>query len=232
LIFKEKKQFSFSLFMLLLLFTAAFLLHGYFQTADTPEEVYYVDTAEKKVAFTFEILWEKGYLDETLQLLEKENLEVTFFLTGEWLNKNSESVDDILNYGHDIGNHSMSHRSFILMSQGEIRQEIDSFTQLLEEEHDYMAHMFRPPFGEYNNLIVQTAAQKGYTTVLWSIESLDHVLEDAGKVKERIEKQLHPGAIINFRVNSKESYLSLPGIIKEIRERGYEIVTLPSLLEK
>jgi len=226
-------QQSFLYIFLLVLFIGAssIFLHGYLQLEKEHEPVYFVDTREKKVAFSFEILWEEGYLEEVLEVLNEKKINGTFFLTGEWVENHPELSEEILQKGNEVGNHSMSHRSLLFMSEKEIYREISSFTSLTRELFDYTPSLFRPPFGEYNHLVVETASRENYITVLWSIESRDYTLEEGEKVKKHVLDNLHPGAIINIKVNSRASSSVLPLMIKEIKNRGYKMVTVSELME-
>ena len=72
--------------------------------------IYNVETDEKKVAFTMNCAWNADDIDSILETLEKNNVKITFFMVGEWIDKYQEAVKKISEAGHEIANHSDTHK--------------------------------------------------------------------------------------------------------------------------
>lgn len=94
-----------------------------------PEEnknlpIYCVDTKERAVALTFDVAWGNEDMDEILDILKKEKVKATFFLTGEWVSKFSEDTKKIAREGHEIGNHGDNHKHMTSLSGEEQKKEI------------------------------------------------------------------------------------------------------------
>lgn len=194
--------------------------------------IYYVDTEEKKVAFSFDACWGSAYTPALLEILRENNIKTTFFLTGFWLEKYPEMVTKISKEGHEIGNHSYSHPHLNGLGEQEIKAELVKVGDMIFELTNVQPHLFRPPFGEYSNKVITAAEKCGYQTIQWSIDSLDW--QELGKepMVQRVTEKLHPGAIILFHNNGKYTVEALPEIIACAKEQGYAIIPISELLYK
>lgn len=100
-------------------------------------------------------------------------MKATFFLCGYWVEKYPEEVQKIAEAGHDLGNHSATHPHMNQLSAEQITQELQSCHQAVQQLTDVEMELFRPPFGEYNDRVVETAKENGYYTVQWDVDSLE-----------------------------------------------------------
>lgn len=194
--------------------------------------IYYVETREKKVAFSFDACWGADYTPILLEILRKNNLKTTFFLTGFWVEKYPEMVKKIAAEGHEIGNHTYSHPHLSTLSEEEISIELEKVGKMIFDLTKTQPNLFRPPFGEYSNLVVTTAKKCGYHSIQWSIDSLDWKELGVEPMIERVTKNLHPGAIVLFHNNGKFTTEALPEIITYAKKEGYKIVPISELLYK
>ena len=80
-----------------------------FQTASKDLPIYYVDSAEKTAAITFDCAWGDGDIPQILEVLKKEDVKATFFIVGQWAEKYPTTVKMIAEQGHDVANHGYSH---------------------------------------------------------------------------------------------------------------------------
>lgn len=197
----------------------------------SPEAIYFVPGRSFRVALTFETRWSSEGLAELLQILKAGDAPATFFLTGSWLKNHPAAAAQILEQGHEIGNHTLYHAHLIYLSEKEIKRELDGFNEASREILEYRPRLFRPPRGLYNGIVLQAARQRRCRTVLWSIDSHDYLSRDAAEVSARIESRLHHGAIIAFRVGAPVLPEALPKILAHLREQGYIPVTVSELLQ-
>lgn len=198
---------------------------------EPPAAIYFVSGNPPRVALTFEARWSSEGLEELLQILNDEGVQATFFLTGTWLKNHPEAARQILEQGHEIGNHTLNHANLLYLTEKEIEHEIDGFNQAAREILEYRPVLFRPPLGLYNGVILQYARKYRCRTVLWSVESYDYLSRDAAEVSARVESRLHGGAIALFRVGSPVLNEALPQILALLRERGFSAVTVSTLLQ-
>lgn len=193
--------------------------------------IYFVDTKEKKIAISFDATWGAEYTPKILDILEEYNIKTTFFLTNIWLKEYPEMAKRIRLAGHEIGMHSVSHPHLNRLSEEQIAYELKGNFDLIEEITGFQAKLFRPPFGEYNNKVIQVIESMGYIPIQWSIDSLDWK-ENISQtdIVNRITKNLHPGAIVLFHNNGQYTALALEEIIIYTVEQGYEIVPISQLI--
>ncbi|RJX29141.1 MAG: polysaccharide deacetylase family sporulation protein PdaB [Dethiobacter sp.] len=194
--------------------------------------IYYVDTTEKKAAFSFDASWGATYTPTILEILRNNNIKTTFFLTGFWVEKYPDMVKKIVEEGHEIGNHTYSHPHLNSLSEEQIKTELKKVGNMILELTEKQPDLFRPPFGEYSNKVITAAEKCGYRTIQWSIDSLDW--KELGKepMVKRVTESIHPGAIILFHNNGKYTAEALPEIIAYVKEKGYEVVPISELLYK
>ncbi len=204
------------------------------QTANTERiiPIYYVDTNEKVCSISFDAAWGNEQTDTLLNILDEHKVKTTFFLVGDWVDKYPESVKKIAKHGHDVGNHSDTHAHMTQISKTEQLNEIESCNNKIEKLINKPVTLFRPPYGEYDNSVVEVCnSQKMYCTQ-WNIDSLDWKDPTPQEMVQRIEQKLCPGSIILLHNGAKNTPEALPLIIETIKSKGYKIVPISEILPK
>lgn len=194
--------------------------------------IYSVETPEKKVAVSFDAVWGADQTPKLLEIMAKNNVRTTFFLSGFWLEKYPEMVKEIARAGHEIGNHTYTHPHLNSLPKEKIADELLRTHRLIQELTGQTATLFRPPFGEYNNKVIETAAECGYKTIIWDIDSLDWQDLSAAAMLERIQKRLQPGAIILFHNAGKHTPEAVSRLLPILSSKGYSVVPISQLLLK
>ena len=110
--------------------------------------IYCVDTAEKKIALTFDAAWGNEDTAQILEILKKHDVRVTFFMTGGWVESYPNDVKAILAAGHDLGNHSENHKNMSQLSDAEKKEELMKVHEKVRTLTGYEMFLFRPPYGE------------------------------------------------------------------------------------
>lgn len=196
--------------------------------------IYCVDTPEKKVSISFDAAWGADDTDNLLSILEKNNVKATFFLCGYWVDKYPEEVKKIYAAGHDIGNHSNTHPHGAKLSKEENMKEIMAVHEKVKNLLGIEINLYRPPFGEYNDTVVEAAYACNYYPVQWDIDSLDWkeygVEHEVNQVLNH--KHLGNGSIVLFHNDTKYTPDSLDAIIKGLKNKGFEIVPISELIHK
>lgn len=136
--------------------------------------IYSVDLAEAKVAITINCAWSADDIDMILETLKKQDVKVTFFMVGDWVEKNAEAVKKIYDAGHEIGNHSYNHPHVNNLSLEKNKEQIQKCSDLVKNITGQETKLYRGPYGEYNNTVIEAAESLGHTTIQWSIDSLDY----------------------------------------------------------
>lgn len=192
--------------------------------------IYSVDTSEAKVAITINCAWSADDIDMILETLKNQEVKVTFFMVGDWVEKNSEAVKKIYDAGHEIGNHSYSHPHVNNLSLDKNKEQIQKCSDLVKNITGEGTKLYRGPYGEYNNTVIQAAQELEYETIQWSIDTLDYKGLTGDQMWERIEPKLENGSIILMHNGTENTALSLNDIITKIKEKGYTIVTVSELI--
>lgn len=196
--------------------------------------IYCVQTNEKKIALTFDAAWGNEDTTELLSILEQNQIHATFFLTGGWVDSYPDDVKAIAAAGHDIGNHSQTHPEMSKLSKGQIREELLTVHEKVKELTGQNMCFFRPPYGDYNNLVIQTATECGYLSIQWDIDSLDWKNYGIQSIIDQTvnNSNLSNGSIILMHNGAKYTKDALETIILSLKAKGYEFVTLSELVYK
>ncbi len=227
--------------MLLLAFCWSFYFQfsmvetGNMNIIDTNEKVipiYSVETEEKVVSLTFDSAWNIDDLDEILAILEKNDIKATFFMTGDWVERYPEAVKKIYKAGHDLGNHGENHKNMSELSKEECITEIKSVHNRVYEIVGIEMDLFRPPSGDYDDEVVNTATELGYYTVQWDCDSLDWKNYGVSDMIDRVvnHKNLKNGSIILLHNGTKYTAEALQGLIDGLKNKGYGFVPISELI--
>jgi peptidoglycan-N-acetylglucosamine deacetylase len=194
--------------------------------------IYGVDTKEKKVAISFDAAWGAEKTPQILDLMKKYNIKTTFFLVGFWVDKHPDMVKRIVAEGHEIGNHSSTHPDFRKIPKEKMIEELKITNDKIKALIGKDTTLFRPPFGEYNNNVIETSNSEGYQVIKWSVDSLDWKDLSPGQMYKRVAEDIEPGDIVLFHNNGKYTVEALPDIIEKIQKDGFKIVPISEVLYK
>ena len=192
--------------------------------------IYNVETDEKKVAFTMNCAWNDSDIDSILETLEKNQVKITFFIVGEWADKYPEAVKKIYEAGHEIGSHSNTHPHVNNISEEKNLEEIQLSVNKIEKITGEKTKLYRTPYGEYNDKVIKVAQEKGYYPIQWNLDTLDYKDLTGEEMWNRIKDKLSNGSIILSHNGTKNTASSLDMLIKNIKEKGYEIVKVSELI--
>ncbi|MBQ3969732.1 MAG: polysaccharide deacetylase family protein, partial [Clostridia bacterium] len=194
--------------------------------------IYCVDTDEKKVSISFDAAWGNEQTQTLLDTLEEYKVKSTFFLVGDWVRKYPEDVKNIAKAGHDVGNHSNTHPYMTKLDESGIKSEIETCNSEVEKLTGKKPTLFRPPYGDYDNKVVDTVRGMGMYCVQWDVDTLDWKNISGQEMCDRIKKNIKNGSIILMHNGAENTPAALPMIIQTIRDLGYEIVPISELLPK
>lgn len=183
------------------------------------------------VAIACNIYQNEQQVEQLLDLFEKENVSITFFVGGTWVARNPELTKRIVEEGHEIGNHGHRHRAHSNLNKEQNIEEIQACTDAVEQAAGYKMKLFMPPSGDFNQFTVDAAQSLGYTTVLWSADTIDWRDRDATIIRDRAAKRMHPGAII-LTHPMEQTVQAMPGILADIRAKGWSIITVSELINQ
>lgn len=187
----------------------------------------------KRIALTFDSGVENKATPAILKALKDADVKVTFFLTGKWIEENPGLTREIAEQGHVIGNHTYSHPDLTEETDKDIAYQLSACEELVSKKVGLSTKpLFRPPYGSRDSRVLRVAADNGYRSVYWTLDSLDWKPSmTPDQVKNRILAGLSNGTIVLQHCGSSQSAEIMPDLIKEIQKKGYEIVTVPELFE-
>lgn len=192
--------------------------------------IYCVDTAEQKLSISFDCAWGTEYTDKILDTLDFYKVKCTFFATQFWVEKNPEYVKKISERGHEIGTHSRTHPYMSKMSKEEIESELKTSSEAIKKITGKAVELFRPPYGDYDDLLVSTARDMGLYTIQWSVDSLDWKDLSAEQIAMRIIKNAKAGSIILCHNNGLHTAEALPLIFSALQEKGFVFEPIGALI--
>lgn len=190
----------------------------------------YKGLPKMQVALTFDATYGDNQTTTLLEILRRNNIKATFFFAGIWVENFPNLVRSIASEGHEIGNHTYTHPHLTQIPITDVRSQILRTDRLIENITDRSPYLFRPPFGEFNQQILNTAASLGYLTIMWTIDSLDWKSPGVQTIINRVVNNIEPGAIILFHQAAAQTPQALQVIINELRNKGYSFGTVTEVL--
>ena len=193
--------------------------------------VYGVGRGDDRIALTIDAAWDADKTPFILDTLDKYGVKATFFLCGVWVKQYPDFVKEIARHGHEIGNHSLTHPHMSRMDAIAIQKELKDLDDMLEELTGRRSTLFRPPFGEYNDTVIQAAREAGYQVIQWSRDTVDWKQDrSAQTILDGVLKKLQSGDIILCHNNGYKIETYLPVLIETAQQKGFRFVTVSELL--
>lgn len=192
--------------------------------------IYCVKTNEPKVAFSMNCAWNADDIDSILATLSKHNVKITFFMVGDWVDKYPEAVKKISDAGHEIANHSDAHKHVNNLNLEENENEIKKCSDKIEKITGKKTTLYRGPYGEYNNTVIQSAQNQKHITIQWSLDTLDYNGLTGDEMWARLDGKLKNGDIILSHNGTEHTADSLDKLLTNIKEKGFQVVTVSELI--
>jgi peptidoglycan-N-acetylglucosamine deacetylase len=192
-----------------------------------------VETPEKVVALTFDDGPSPHNTPALLELLARHQVKASFFMVGRNIEAHRELAARVLAKGHQLGNHSYSHKRLVLRSPSFIQEEISRTDALLRELGVQGEILFRAPFGKKLFVLPWLLAREHRKHITFDVVPDDHATQDAALLTSRILEATRPGSIILLHDGwgAKPGTLEAAGrVIEHLKAQGYRFVTVSELL--
>lgn len=193
------------------------------------------NTNSKVVALTFDDGSDGTNINKILDILSKNKVTATFFLTGSGAKNHPTSIKNISNKGHQIGNHSYSHPDFTKISAAKIKSELATTeTTIKNITGKSTKPIFRPPFGASNAASLKAIGDAGYThTIQWNIDTVDWKGVSSTQITNKVLNNIVPGSIVLMHTGAGASGTpgALPTMISKLKAKGYKFVTVSEILK-
>jgi peptidoglycan-N-acetylglucosamine deacetylase len=196
-----------------------------------------VDTQDRVVALTFDDGPTPEFTPRVLAILRREGVAATFFVTGSELEGNPGLGRQIVDAGHELGNHSYSHPRMIGRSYAFVKDEVERTDALIRAAGHHRPIHFRAPYSKKFLVLPYYLGRTGKTLISCDLEpdSYPEVTAEASRIVKHVRDGVRPGSIILLHVmypSRRTSLEAVPGILRELREDGYRFVTVSELLGK
>ena len=212
----------------------AFLLQAPGVFANAEVRVYHsVATDKKQIALTFDDGPHPSLTPKILQILAKYNVSATFFMVGQNVINYPQAAREVINAGHEVGNHTFTHPHIATLGDASIMEEIGRCEDALEELCEYRPHLLRTPEGAMSASLERCLAGEDYILVLWSLDTRDWDNKSTAGIVQAVLDNVKSGDIIlmhDYISYHSKTPEALDVIIPALLSQGYEFVTVSELL--
>lgn len=192
--------------------------------------VYSVERTDNKIAISFDCAWGTEHTDAILSALAEAGVRATFFTVQFWAEEHADYLKKVSDAGHEVGTHSATHSYMSRQSEAEIRAELESSSQAITAVTGKPVTLFRPPYGDYDDLLIDTCRDMGIMPVQWDVDSLDWKDLSAADIAERIISRVKSGSIILCHNNGLHTAEVLPIVIDALHAKGFTFVPIGELI--
>ena len=194
----------------------------------------------RQIALTYDDGPNDPHTLRLLDALAAHQVYATFFLIGDYVRQRPEIVREIVQAGHAVGNHTMSHPLLIFKSEVGIRREISECCTALQEAVGEHSNLFRPPFGGRRPAVLRVARELGLEPVMWNISGHDWNAPSAETIERNVAKKIHGGDVMllhdgghdRMGADRARTVIATDRMISRYKAEGYEFVTIPQMMRK
>jgi peptidoglycan/xylan/chitin deacetylase (PgdA/CDA1 family) len=186
-------------------------------------------TKIKEVALTFDD-GPTEFTPKFLDILKENQVKATFFCIGKQIEKHPEIFQRIINEGHIIGNHTLSHSNNTgFLSTSKMVEEIEKCDEIISKTGNIKTDLYRPPFGVTNPNIAKAIKKTHKKSIGWNVRSLDTIIEDEKKIYRKVTKGLKKGSIVLLHDTSEKTYNVLVDLLLFLKDKKYSTFTIDTI---
>ncbi len=202
----------------------------YFNSMTKKLPIYSVQTDEQSVAISFDAAWGADKTNEIMTICEEYGVKATFFLVGFWVQDYPEVAKNIAERGFEIGLHSSTHPDMAKLNASQVELELSKNQQIIETVCQVEAKLFRPPFGSYNDQLIDICKSMDIISVQWSVDSLDWKGLSASEIAGRVCSKSTKGSIVLFHNNSDNIIPALRLVLEYYKNNNYKVMPVGELI--
>ncbi len=193
--------------------------------------IYSVETEEKAVALSFDASWGADKTLEILNILETYDIKANFFIVGFWAEDYADKLKTLADSGRvEIGTHSNTHPHMPKLSRSQMKLELTTSCNIIENVTGKKPDLFRAPFGDYSDALIETASSLGLYTVQWDVDTLDWKGLKATEMAQRVLTKAGNGSIVLMHNDGEHTVEALPLIIEGLKNKGFTFKTIGELI--
>ncbi len=200
-----------------------------------PVVIFHGNRGKKRVALTFDTseVAEPEAAKAVIDRLTNLRAPATFFVCGAWCYRNPDLLRTAVARGFEIANHSYGHPAFTGLTDERVASELKGTEEaVVKVSGAKMSAYFRPPYGNFDDRVVQLAARQGYATVLWDRDTVDWGASTIqAEIRDRATVGAQGGDIIIMHTNGRYTPEALIEIVNNLRADGFELTTLTGVMQ-
>lgn len=190
-----------------------------------------IETSEKVIAITFDDGPHGVNTPRLLDMLKKRGVKATFYVVGNMVKNRPDLLKRMIDEGHEIGNHTVTHGNLARMSDSGLRKELQDAHDMIVEASGVAPKSMRPPGGSIKNDQKKLMLKEfGYPTILWSVDPEDWKRPGASVVTSRLVNGARPGGILLVHDLHAPTVDAMPSTLDQLLAKGYRFVTISELI--
>ncbi|HET7476453.1 MAG TPA: polysaccharide deacetylase family protein [Dermatophilaceae bacterium] len=183
----------------------------------------------KCVALTFDD-GPGAFTAELVAILAQREVPATFFAVGNRIAQSPDLLASVHGAGMEIGNHSWDHRELTLVGAADMKRDLNRTSKAIADVTGQRPTLLRPPYGAQNKTVDSVSKQLDLAEILWNVDTLDWLYADAKRVENAAVTSTGRGSIILMHDIHRTTVAAVPGIVANLREQGFTLVTVSQLL--
>lgn len=198
---------------------------------EEPEKQTELKSDGKYIALTFDDGPHPKVTPRILKTLEEHNVKATFYMLGNQVEYYPSLAKQVLDEGHELGNHTKSHKNLTHLGASQVKEEIQSSSDNIQNATTSLPKSLRPPYGAFNNTVKEVSNELDLPIIMWSVDSLDWKSRNVSAINREVMSTVHPGAIVLLHDIHSTTADALPSLLKNLENEGYEFITVSQLIE-
>ena len=192
--------------------------------------IYCVERDQKVCSISFDAAWGADNTQKILDVLADYGVKCTFFVVGNWADQYPEQAKAIVESGNELMNHSNAHDHYNSLTADRIIADVNTCNDKIEAVTGVRPTLFRCPYGEYDDHVINAVRSLGMEPIQWDVDSLDWKDLSAGEITQRVTSKVQPGSIVLFHNAALHTPEALPAIIEALLQEGYQFVPISQLI--
>ncbi len=192
--------------------------------------IYCVERDQKVCSISFDAAWGADNTVAILDVLDDYGVKCTFFVVGNWADQYPAQAKAIVDYGHELMNHSNAHDHYNSLTSDQIIADVEACNDKIEALSGVRPTLIRCPFGEYDDHVISAIRSIGMEPIQWDVDSLDWKGISAQEIVKRVTGKVQKGSIVLFHNAGEHTPEALPTILEALIADGYDIVPISEIL--
>lgn len=222
-----------SLFAAIILWSEQISSLSIFSRTDEAAALLKGNPDNQHIALTFNISWGDEKVYGILEELEKQDVQATFFVSGEWAERHPEILGEITNQKHELGMMGYRYKSYLAQEIDQVRKDLYYAKEVFRKLGYTDLHLLRPPSGHFNEEVLDLAKNEGFQVVYWNVNPNDWENPGTQAIVDHVMKETTNGDIILLHASdsAKQTSQALQTILPGLENKGFKFVTISELFQ-